>query len=76
VTDVLTRITALLAARPEGGELAGFLPPIARDDPNRAIRARTAVASTLLAGPELAREGVVTIEQDAPMSECWRRPAY
>ena len=65
----MSRITELLAAHPGGGELAAFLPPIALDDPNRTVRARTAVASTLLAGLELAREGALTITQEAPIAE-------
>jgi len=74
VTDALTWITALLAVHPEGEDLAAFLPPIAPYDPNRTVRVRTAVASTLLAGRELAREGALTITQEMPMSQCWLRP--
>jgi len=40
--------------------------PIATDDPNRTIRARTAVGSTFLAGLELAREGALTGEGSGP----------
>jgi segregation and condensation protein A len=75
VTDALALIMERLDAHPEGGELGTFLPPIAPDDPNRPIRTRTAVASTLLAGLEMAREGALSIEQQEPLSECWIRPA-
>jgi segregation and condensation protein A len=64
VSDALTRIRATLAANPEGGDLTRFLPRIAADATHRTLRARAAVASTLLAGLELAREGALTIEQD------------
>jgi len=64
VSDALTRIRATLAVDPRGGDLAQFLPAIAADATNRTLRARAAVASTLLAGLELAREGVLIIEQE------------
>ena len=63
VPDALARIRAVLAERPEGGELKWFLPAIAADAPDRALQARAAVASTLVAGLELARERVLSLEQ-------------
>jgi segregation and condensation protein A len=63
VPDALARIRALLSEQPEGGDLRKFLPTIAADAPDRTFRARAAVASTLVAGLELAREGVVDIRQ-------------
>jgi segregation and condensation protein A len=71
VTDALTRITEILAVHPEGGELAIFMPTIDPDDPHFNVRLRTSLASTLLAGLELAREGAVSIEQEQPMAACW-----
>jgi segregation and condensation protein A len=68
VSDALARIMAALAEHPEGGDLTLFLPHIAADGASRELRARAAVASTLLAGLELAREGVLEIEQDASFS--------
>jgi segregation and condensation protein A len=71
VSDALARIRSTLAERPEGGDLTLFLPSIPIEAVKRALRARAAVASTLLAGLELVREGVLTIEQEAncgPMS--------
>jgi segregation and condensation protein A len=56
VSDALARIRTVLAEHPEGGELSAFLPVISADVANRELRARAAVASTLLAGLELARE--------------------
>jgi segregation and condensation protein A len=64
VPDALARIRALLSEQPEGGELRRFLPAIAADAPDRTLQARAAVASTLVAGLELAREGVLEIQQN------------
>ena len=64
VSDALARIRATLAEQPEGGELAVFLPRISAGIETRDLRARAAIASTLLAGLELAREGALRIEQD------------
>jgi segregation and condensation protein A len=63
VSDALARIRLTLAEQPEGGALAKFLPYVAANVPDRELKARAAVASTLLAGLELAREGALSIEQ-------------
>jgi segregation and condensation protein A len=63
VSDALARIRLTLAEQPEGGDLSQFLPCISPDTVNRPLKARAAVASTLLAGLELAREGALSIEQ-------------
>lgn len=63
-SDALARVRALLAERPEGGPLAGFLPSGLATGADRAIKARAAVAGTLLAGLELARDGEATLEQE------------
>jgi segregation and condensation protein A len=68
VTDAIPHIRRLLAAVPGGGPLAGFLPAIAGDGPGRALRCRAAVASTLVAGLELARDGALALEQDVAWS--------
>lgn len=64
VPDALARIRAMLAERPEGGDLAGFLPTIGAEEPDRPLKARAAVASTLMAGLELAREGILMLRQE------------
>jgi len=46
-----------IGALPNGGALGVFLPRIAADAPDRDLRCRAALASTLLAGLELARNG-------------------
>jgi segregation and condensation protein A len=69
VVDALARIQTLLAEHPAGGDLAAFLPPVAEEATDRPLRARAAVASTFLAGLELAREGTLTLAQDLPFQE-------
>ena len=64
VPDALVRIRAMLAEHPEGGDLVGFLPTIGAEEPDRPLKARAAVASTLMAGLELAREGVLMLRQE------------
>jgi segregation and condensation protein A len=65
VSDALPHLRQLLAAMPDGGPLAAFLPAIDGDGPGRALRYRAAVASTLVAGLELARDGTLALEQAA-----------
>jgi segregation and condensation protein A len=43
--------------------LRKFLPAIAADAADRTLQARAAVASTLVAGLELAREGALSLQQ-------------
>ncbi len=68
VTDAIARIQALLPTLSEGGPLGAFLPEVRADDPERDLRCRAALASTLVAGLELARKGALTLDQPAP----WR----
>lgn len=63
VADAMARIRASLAEHPEGGDLARFLPPIAAEDAQRPLKARAAVASTFVAGLELARSGAAEATQ-------------
>ena len=64
-SDALRQFARLLPERAEGCPLAAFLPTIPRDAPGRALRCRVAVATTLLAGLELARDGTVWLDQAA-----------
>lgn len=78
--EAIARIEALLGGLPDGGTLAAFLPTIEAEASDRELRCRGAIASTLLAGLELARQGYVTVEQEAPwaairMQQRQRRPA-
>jgi segregation and condensation protein A len=67
VTDALRHIGARLPKLPDGSPLAAFLPPkdaaIMKTDRQR----RTAVASTLVAGLELTRNGALRLDQ----GEAW-----
>ena len=69
VLDARARIAQLLAGMAETAPLAVFLPSVPegriRDIP---LWQRSALASTLMAGLELAREGVVLLEQPAPFA--------
>ncbi|MFL5338085.1 MAG: segregation/condensation protein A [Geminicoccaceae bacterium] len=71
--DALDRIRTLLPGLPEGATLEQFLPPPAGAD--AALWRRSALASTLLAGLELSRDGAVTLEQDAAFQTIWVSPA-
>ena len=70
VTDAIARVRQLIDRLPSGAALPDFLPVIASDAPTRERRCRAAVASTLVAGLELARSGSLTLTQaaiDAPI---------
>ena len=43
-----------------------FLPEVPYDMPEQELRCRVAVAGTFLAGLELAREGCLEVQQQAP----------
>jgi segregation and condensation protein A len=64
-SDALAQFSRLLATLPDGSPLAAFLPRIDSDAPSRALRCRAAVASTLIAGLERARDGALLLEQEA-----------
>lgn len=66
VADAVARITRMIAERPGGGELRLFLPAIEGSAPQRVLSYRAALASTLVAGLELAREGALQLDQSAP----------
>ena len=63
--DAMRQFARLLPEPPDGCPLTAFLPTIPRDAPGRASRCRAAVATTLLAGLELARDGTVWLDQAA-----------
>ena len=63
VPNAIALIKRLLPEMPDGGTLARFLPEIASEPPEYDLRCRSAVASTLVAGLELAREGQLTLGQ-------------
>jgi segregation and condensation protein A len=67
VSDAIARLRELLVALPDGSPLCAFLPHLGAD-PARPLRCRAALASTLLAGLELARDGALALDQEA----AWR----
>ena len=74
VRDAIARITRMLEARPEGGTLASFLPQVDGAGTEQELRCRAAVASTFLAGLELARDGTLTLQQDQLWLDIELRP--
>jgi segregation and condensation protein A len=60
VQDALERLRRLLGCTPPWSSLEQFLPPVATG-----LQLRAATASTLLAGLELARNGVLLLRQEA-----------
>ena len=81
-SDAIRLMRQHLAGRDGARPLSDFLPSLADTAPHRALRHRAALASTLVAGLELAREEVLTLAQDAPWAtiqvtpaaRCIRRP--
>jgi segregation and condensation protein A len=61
------RILRLLAEKPEGGPLDGFLPELPAKNaaaPRQGLRQRSAWSSTFVASLELARQGATALRQD------------
>jgi segregation and condensation protein A len=67
-SNALAQLARLLAVLPDGSPLEAYLPTIPQDAPQRALRQRAAVASTLIAALERARDGALSLEQEA----AWR----
>ncbi|WP_424139848.1 segregation/condensation protein A, partial [Roseomonas chloroacetimidivorans] len=66
IPDAIRRITEILPQHPDGLPLERCLPPVPPHAPDRPIRLRAALASTLVAGLELARNGAVALDQAEP----------
>ena len=66
VTDAVERLRRMLERNPAGGPLQHFLPELPTGSPDAALRRRAALASTLVAGLELARDGALDLAQDEP----------
>jgi len=69
VADAVARITRILVKWPGGGELGMFLPAMNASTPEQEVRCRTALASTFVAGLELAREGKLRLNQPRPWQD-------
>ncbi len=68
VAQAIERIRSTIAQAPQGGTLESFLPAIAEHEPDHLLKARAALASTLVAGLELARKGELALRQDEAFS--------
>lgn len=64
VPEALARIRRLLPGLPAGAALEHFLPPLPGKGAVAVLQRRAALASTLLAGLELSREGSAALAQD------------
>jgi segregation and condensation protein A len=62
--QAIARMRAMLAGLPKEHDLLGFVPPLPATPPNRALRIRAAIASTLAASLELARDAEVALQQE------------
>ena len=63
--QAMSRMEAMLRKHPPGGDLLDFVPTLPAGLSNREQSLRAAIASTFVAGLELAREGCVHLHQDA-----------
>jgi segregation and condensation protein A len=66
VPDAVQRISELLRQQSTGLRIEECLPTIALYATDRTLRLRAALASTLVAGLELARDGALMLEQTQP----------
>ena len=66
VRDALAHMRAMLETQPDDAPLGRFLPPLKQPAPDLTLRA--AVASTLVAGLELARIGQTRVQQEQTFS--------
>jgi segregation and condensation protein A len=64
VDDAMTRMRELLPGLADGAPLAVFLPEIDHKGPTWELRCRAAVASTLVAGLEMAKTGDLHLDQE------------
>jgi segregation and condensation protein A len=68
VPEALDRMRRLLPDLPDGAPLAHFL-PLVGEGPAAALQRRAALASTLMAGLELSREGALALDQTSSFGE-------
>jgi segregation and condensation protein A len=65
VPEALAHMRRLLVAIPQGAALEAFLPVVVGQGPTARLQRRAALASTLVAGLELSRDGAAVLDQDA-----------
>jgi segregation and condensation protein A len=75
VPDALERMRALLPTVGEGADLISFLPPPSEERAKSQLQRRAALATTLMAGLELGRDGVVALDQDDAFGMVHIRPS-
>jgi segregation and condensation protein A len=63
--QAMARMRQVLAEAPAEHDLLAFVPELAANEPNLTTRRRAAIASTLIAGLELARAGEIDASQPA-----------
>jgi segregation and condensation protein A len=74
VPDALAHMRRLLAGLPHGAALEAFLPAEGEQASGAGLQRRAALASTLVAGLELSRDGAAMLDQDAAFGEIVVRP--
>jgi segregation and condensation protein A len=74
VPDALAHMRRLLAALPQGAALEAFLPTGGGQGPFACLQRRAALASTLVAGLELSRDGAAVLDQDTTFGEVRVKP--
>ena len=74
VPEAIARVTALLNHQPDGLSLADCLPPIPAGTAKRQLRQRAALASTLVASLELARDATLDMDQEVAFGTITLRP--
>ena len=76
VPEAVARIIALLAQQRQGLPLADCLPPFPAGTARRQLRQRAALASTLVASLELARDATLDMDQEAAFGTITLRPKF
>lgn len=71
IGDALERIKIMLPDHPEGATMEAFLPEIAEEGPKKTLKARAAIASTFVAGLELAKQDLVMVSQSELFGQVW-----
>ncbi len=72
--QAVMHMRAVLSELPEGGDLLSFIPAFPPDLPDRAFRLRGAIASTVVASLELARDAQAELRQEAPFGRITVQP--
>jgi segregation and condensation protein A len=63
ISDAMERIQKMLPDFPDGAPMVAFLPEIGPEDSNNRLKVRAAVASTFVAGLELAKQDALQLQQ-------------